>query len=303
VAKRAGWAVPKEIVPDLRRGEGAAALQTTRTRSATELVSLRGIPYETALGQTVDMRGAVADDVASFVRELAHRLATAGPGMLVGVYVHGSAVLGDFQSGASDVDILVVVQDRIPESSIQAMARILAEVVVWPGTGVEASVVEESAARMPSPPWPYQVHINTSTAERKTLWCKPGSGDSDLILYYALTRQAGWAAYGPPPTEVVGEVGRLLVAAQLAAELRWAINYASESYAVLNTCRALRWSTEVMLCSKTAGGTWALSRGVVPALVRQALPDRRTHRKRAVGPQASAFARQVAAMLEAGQAS
>lgn len=128
------------------------------------------------------VQGPVPDDVESFVRELAHRLATAGPGMLVGVYVHGSAVLGDFQSGASDVDILAVVQDRISGSAIQGMARILAEVVGWPGTGVEASVVEESAARRPSPPWPYQVHINTSAAERKTLWCELGSGDSDLIL-------------------------------------------------------------------------------------------------------------------------
>jgi len=255
-----------------------------------------------SISQTVGMQGAVPDEVESSVRELAHRLATAGPGMLVGVYVPGSAVLGDFQSVASDVDILVVVQDRIPRSSIQAMARILAEVIVWPGTGVEASVVEESAARRPSPPWPYQVHVNTSTAERKTRWCAPGTGDSDLILHYAITRQAGWAVYGPPPTEVVGEVGSRLVAVQLAAELRWAINCASESYAVLNACRALRWSTEVMLCSKTAGGTWALSRGVEPALVRQALADRRTHCNRAVSPRASAFARQVAAMLEAGQA-
>lgn len=245
------------------------------------------------------MLGGVRDDVENFAGELAHWVAAAGPGMLVGVYLHGSAVLGDFEPAASDVDILVVVQDHIRRNSLQVMVRILAEVVGCPGVGVEASVVEESAARRPSSPWPYLVHVNTSTVEGKTRWCEPGSGDSDLILHYALTRQAGWAAHGPPPTEVVGEIGRRLLAAQLAAELRWAISHASESYAVLNACRALRWSTEGMLCSKTAGATWALLRRVEPALVRQALADRRTHRRRAVGPQASAFATQVAAMLEA----
>jgi streptomycin 3"-adenylyltransferase len=251
----------------------------------------------------VGVQGAVPGDVETFVRDLSHRLAAAGPEMLVGVYVHGSAVLGDFQPDASDVDILVVVQDRIPPSSIQAMTRILSELGLGPGTGVEVSIVEESAARRPSPPWPYRVHITTSPAERKTVWCEPGYGDSDLILHYAVTRQAGWAAYGPPSTDVVGEVGRRTLAAQLAAELRWAVDYSSESYAVLNTCRALRWAKEVMLCSKTAGGIWALSNGVEPALVRQALADRRTRRKRAPGLPASAFARRVAAMLEAGQAS
>jgi streptomycin 3"-adenylyltransferase len=222
--------------------------------------------------------------------------------MLLGVYVHGSAVLGDFQPGASDVDILVVARDRSPDSSIEAMARILAELDACPGTGVEASVVEESAARRPSPPWPYQVHVNTCTPERRTAWCEPGSGDPDLILHYALTRQAGWAVYGPPPADVVGEVGRRLIAAQLAAELRWAVNHASESYAVLNTCRAIRWATEGVLCSKTAGGTWALSRGVEPALVRQAVAARRTHHNKAGGPNAGVFATRVAARLETGQA-
>ncbi|EQD29694.1 nucleotidyltransferase, partial [mine drainage metagenome] len=151
------------------------------------------------------------------------------------------------------------------------MVRILFEPGLCPGTGVEASVVEESAARRPSTPWPYRVHFTTSPPEPTTVWCEPGSGDSDLILHYAVTRQAGWAAYGPPATDVVGEVGRRIVAAQLAAELRWAISHASESYAVLNACRALRWAKEEMLCSKTAGGTWALSRGIEPALVGQAL--------------------------------
>ncbi|MGH7608454.1 MAG: nucleotidyltransferase domain-containing protein [Candidatus Dormibacteria bacterium] len=250
---------------------------------------------------TVGMQGTAPDDVASFVRNLAHRLAAAGPG-LVGVYLHGSAVLGDFEAEASDVDILVVVQDGIAESSVQVLARIVAAQVVTPGSGLEVSVVEESSCRRPSPPWPYKVHITTSSVETRTTWPEPGAGDSDLSLHYAVTRQAGWAAYGPLPTDVVGEVGRHLVAAQLAGELLWAVDHASESYAVLNTCRALRWSAEGTFCSKTAGGTWALSRDLEPALVEKALAARRTHRNTAAGPKAGAFARQVAALLQVGQA-
>ncbi|MGH7757803.1 MAG: aminoglycoside adenylyltransferase domain-containing protein [Candidatus Dormibacteria bacterium] len=248
------------------------------------------------------MQRTAPDDVGSFARNLAYRLAAAGSGTLVGVYLHGSAVLDDSQAETSDVDILVVVQDRIPKDSIKVMAQILAEPVVSPGSGVEVSVVEESACRRPSPPWPYKVHVTTSKVGARTVWCKPGSGDSDLSLHYAVTRQVGWAAYGPLRTDVVGEVGRDLLAAQLAAELLWAVDHASESYAVLNTCRALRWATEGTFCSKTAGARWALTREVEPALVEKALTARRTHRKTAVGHKAGAFARQVASLLGTGRA-
>lgn len=253
-----------------------------------------------AFEPTPDMHSAVPSEVAVFLRSLAKRLLAAGPEILVGVYVHGSAVLGDFQPGASDVDILVVVRDDVPRSSIQSTVELLATISACPGTGIEMSIVDKSAARRPSPPWPYRVHIATSPAKPKILWCEPGSGDRDLILHYALTRQSGWAAYGPSATEVVGEVGRLTIAGQLAAELRWAVDYASESYAVLNTCRALRWTQEMMLSSKTAGGMWALSNGIEPTLVRQAITDRQTLRTRKVSILASGFAIRVATVLEAG---
>lgn len=253
-----------------------------------------------AFEPTPDIHCAVPSAVARFVRPLTKRLLEAGPEMLVGVYVHGSAVLGDFQPGASDVDIMGVVHDDVPGSSIQSMVEIVSTISGCPGTGTEMSIVDKSAARRPSPPWPYRVHIATSPAKPKILWCEPGLGDRDLILHFALTRQSGWAAYGPSATEVVGEVGRPTLAGQLAAELRWAVDYASESYAVLNTCRALRWTQEMMLSSKTAGGMWALSNGIEPALTRQALTDRQTHSSRKVSILARAFAIRVATILEAG---
>lgn len=246
------------------------------------------------------MQCGVPGDVGLFVRYLTKRLLAAVPEMLVGVYVHGSAVLGDFQPNSSDVDILVVVQDDVPRSSIQTMVELLSTISGCPGTGIEVSIVDESAARRPSPPWPYRVHITTSPDERKTVWCKPGFGDGDLILHYAVARQSGWAAYGASSAVVVGEIGRPALARQLAAELRWAAEYSTESYVVLNTCRALRWTRELMLSSKTAGGMWALANGIEPALVRQAVTGRRTQRTRKVSRLAKAFAIRVATVLEAG---
>ena len=41
---------------------------------------------------------------------------------IVGLYVHGSAVLGDFIAGTSDLDLLVVVDDNIEHDSIDDIA-------------------------------------------------------------------------------------------------------------------------------------------------------------------------------------
>ena len=179
------------------------------------------------------------------------------------------------------------------------MARILSELTVGPGTGVEVSIVEESAAQRPSPPWPYQSTSAPLPPNGRPCGASPGAATpSDPALRRHAT---GWLGSRRPSFyRGSGEIGPRTLAAQLAAELRWAVDYSTESYAVLNTCRALRWAKEAMLCSKTAGGTWALSNGVEPALVQQALADRLTRRKRAVRPEARAFAMQVATMLEAG---
>jgi streptomycin 3"-adenylyltransferase len=107
------------------------------------------------------------------------------------------------------------------------------------------------------------------------VWGTSGGGDADLILHYAVARSAGWAAYGPEPRLVVGAIPDDVVASQLAEELRWAVEHAGASYAILNACRALRFRDTGTLCSKTDGGKWARARGIQPEFVRAALDDRR----------------------------
>jgi hypothetical protein len=213
--------------------------------------------------------------VREFTGDLAVALANVAADILVGVYLHGSAVLGDWSAPASDVDVLVVVDDRVSSEAAERMAEVLGSDRVCPGSGLEASVVEAGAAFDPAAPWPFVVHATVTTHDRKTVWGTPGRGDVDLILHYAVAREYGWRAYGPRPDAVVGAIAESVVASQLARELRWAVDHAGASYAVLNACRALRYRDERTLCSKTDGGDWALVRGIQPVVVRRALDDRR----------------------------
>jgi predicted nucleotidyltransferase len=217
----------------------------------------------------------VVNVVRDFTSELADALAKAAADDLVGVYLHGSAVLGDWSAPASDVDVLVVVEDGVTSSTARRLAEVLSSVGECPGAGLEASVVEAGAASAPTAPWPFVVHATTTHNDRKVVWGTPGAGDVDLILHYALARSHGWAAYGPEPRLVVGAVPDDTVATQLAEELRWAVEHAGASYAILNACRAVRFRDTGTLCSKTDGGNWARARGIQPELVHGALDDRR----------------------------
>jgi hypothetical protein len=226
--------------------------------------------------------------VREFASELAEGLAdVAAAEELVGVYLHGSAVLGDWNPRASDVDVLVVVRDETTSSTVERLAAVLsgdrvprfARRCESPGTGLEASVVESGAASKPSEPWPFVVHVTTTPDDRpndrRVLWGMPGRGDADLILHYAVARDYGCAAYGPAPRAVFGEISARIIVRRLAEELRWAVERAGAAYAILNTCRALRYGHDGTLCSKTDGAKWAIARGIQPVLVQRALDARR----------------------------
>ena len=166
--------------------------------------------------------------------------------------------------------------------------------------GLEASVVEASAAADPAEPWPFVVHATTAPKDRKTVWGGAGErtsghsgdapcrnerardhvtgtsdgGDDDLVLHYAVAREHAWVAFGPAPHSVFGPIDERTILGQLAAELRWAVENGRLSYTVLNACRALRYRDDGVMCSKTDGGNWALAHDVQPALVRRALDAR-----------------------------
>jgi streptomycin 3"-adenylyltransferase len=102
------------------------------------------------------------------------------------------------------------------------------------------------------------------------------SGDPDLIMHYVVCRAAGITLYGAPAGELIGPVARGVVLTYLAGELDWGLEHGTESYAVLNACRALEFLDGGLVVSKIAGGEAVLRRGTCPGeLIRQALDQQR----------------------------
>jgi hypothetical protein len=233
-------------------------------------------------------------------------LATPARRLLRAAYLHGSAALGGWVPGTSDVDLLLVADDRVDVTSLDAMARALVQTAAaCPGRGLESSVVTASQAAAPGPPWPFALHVATGPDEPGGSRIQHGAespGDTDLLMHYAVCRAAGWAVYGPPPAELIGPVGRPAILGYLADELGWGLEHGSEAYAVLNACRAALYLTDGQIVSKVAGGETALRRGTGPAdVIRRALSQQRGSTPgRQAGPDAAAFVRATAAALRPG---
>ncbi len=191
-------------------------------------------------------------------------------------YLHGSAALGGFARGRSDVDLVLVLEQPLEPAAARELGRALLGVPSCPGAGLEASAVTRAAAASAAPPFSFVVHVASSPDGERVVVGGGTDGDPDLALHYAVVRQSGVAVEGPPPAELVGPVPRELVLAALRDELGWGIEHGTMAYAVLNAARALRYGYEGVLCSKLDGGKWALALGEPVAVLRPALDQQET---------------------------
>lgn len=237
------------------------------------------------------------------VLEYARRLAAEVDGA-IGVYLHGSAVLGGFRPDVSDVDILAVV----PSPGTALWQRRLGEALrsaaePCPGTGLEMSVITAATAvRLGR--CRFEVHVAGRAGELTVAVGDGHPGDPDLVLHAEVCRRHGVAVVGPPASEVFGAVPADLVRAAMRRELDWAVAHGTGAYAVLNACRALRFAADGRLCSKVDAGEWFLQHATAGhpghpdrTVVADALAQQRYGRPAPPTHAAVAFVRQIAATI------
>ena len=192
-----------------------------------------------------------------YVAALAAEFATLFEDELVGVYLHGSAVLGGYNPSKSDIDILVVVTNATLVD-FTATANRIKKIQPCPATGLELSIVTQQAAAHPTAKPKFLLHITTAPHDSKAIDGTNHEGDPDLVLHFAVCNTHGrLVGDGRAAREVFG-LDNILVKAQLLEELSWGTENAEGEYAVLNACRAWRYFEDGSLVSKVEGGRWAL---------------------------------------------
>ena len=186
---------------------------------------------------------------------------------LTGVYLHGSAAMGCFQPQKSDVDLLIVVENALPdELKLQYMAMVTAMNDYAPQKGIEMSVLRRDVCKPFVYPTPYELHFSVMHLERyrknPTEYVRAMHGeDKDLAAHCMMLRHRGVRLYGPEIDQVFGPVSDEAFVNSVYQDIRNAKEDILKTpvYVILNLCRAVAYREEGVLLSKREGGEWALN--------------------------------------------
>lgn len=175
---------------------------------------------------------------ADFAAGLGAPIGAAGY-QLVGLYLHGSAVLGGFRPGSSDLDVLAVVAEPMDVTSQQSLGEALVDAARdCPATGLEMSIVTVATAR-DAGHCPFEVHVCTVPGDESIQAGAGHPGDPDLILHLEVSRRHGLAVLGASPRSVIAPISPERLREAILDELEWGVEHAPLSYAILNACRSL----------------------------------------------------------------
>jgi hypothetical protein len=219
---------------------------------------------------------------------------------LLGVYLHGSAVLGDFVRERSDVDLVAVTDGQLTDEESNLVAeRLSSEALPSPACGLELHIVDRGTLEKLAEPPPFELHVATDS--NRVVAGRGHGGDPDLLMHYAILREHGVALTGPPASEIFPAVSRETLVRAFAGELHWALEHASPAYQVLNACRVWRFLEKGVLTSKLAGAEWARGRVEDPGPIDLALGHRRAESDvQPAAEDARAFVESVLKRLDPG---
>ncbi|MGG4092652.1 nucleotidyltransferase domain-containing protein [Paenibacillus lautus] len=112
-------------------------------------------------------------------------------GNLVGIYLHGSLAMGCFNPDTSDIDLLLVVEDKLTRDHMRRLAKkIIAFHDGMPNQqGLELSLVLESSLQETVYPPPFEFHYSAFHREKYLNdddYLCGGFQDADLAAHYTV---------------------------------------------------------------------------------------------------------------------
>lgn len=209
---------------------------------------------------------AVKMQVQGFVEDLLGLLGN----RLIGVYLHGSLAMGCFNPRHSDLDFLVIAEERLSLNTKRSLAKGLLRRSQAPQP-IEMSLLVHSELTPWRYPPPFDFHYSETWREQMQhdlvsgnwqRWNDQVRKDPDLAAHVAITKHRGVCVYGAPIPQVFPDVPAGDYLASILGDVVSALERIQEDpvYAVLNACRVWTFLEEGLRCSKREGGLWALSR-------------------------------------------
>ena len=185
---------------------------------------------------------------------------------LVGVYLHGSAVMGCFNPRKSDIDMIIVVENSLTHAvKREYMDMVVAACGPGPAKGIEMSIVTADVCDPFVYPTPFELHFSVGHIDwyRKDpddYVQKMRGTDKDLAGHFMIIKKRGRCLYGAPIDEVFGEVPSADYWDSIWNDIADAEDDIAEDtmYLTLNLARVLAYREEKLVLSKKEGGEWAL---------------------------------------------
>jgi hypothetical protein len=215
----------------------------------------------------------------SYLKAVVERLSQRLGGELHAVVLGGSAVLGAYEPGRSDLDVIAVCASPLPPTLARDLARALSHrALPCPARRLELVLMTRAAAGGDPEAAAFELNLNTGADGSDHVGLDPGAEAAHwFVVDRSIARARGRALFGPAPREVLAPVPRGDVLVALDDSLDWhAAHEAVSPDSVLNACRAWRWTRTGRWTSKRAAAEWARGRMSDPGAVVAALAARDT---------------------------
>lgn len=205
---------------------------------------------------------------------------------LVGIYLHGSAVMGCFNARKSDIDLLIVINDYISDEAKRIFMNMAVQLNRQaPAKGIEFSIVRAGVCRPFVYPTPFELHFSIShidwyQSEPDDYIQKMNGTDKDLAAHFMIIYHRGRTLCGKEIRDVFSEVDREYYFDSILSDVENAADDIVDNpmYIILNLCRVLAYKRNNLILSKPEGGEWGLAKlpGKYLNLIYSAITEYRT---------------------------
>lgn len=201
-------------------------------------------------------------DVNKILEELFKQIQAVLGKKLVGLYLNGSLVIGDFEPEISDIDFVAALTSEITDEEFEALKNMhdqfVKEHTEW-NDRIEVCYITISALQSVKTETNMLVNISPgepiNRKEAKKEW----------LMNWYLTRESGKILFGPSPKEIIEPIAKeefiQCVKDHAKAWDIWVINMRNpyaQSYAIFSICRALYAVKKGEQVSKKKAAQWAL---------------------------------------------
>ncbi|GHO41899.1 aminoglycoside adenylyltransferase domain-containing protein [Ktedonospora formicarum] len=213
-------------------------------------------------------------EIQAYARQVVDVLYNTLHEQLIGVYLVGSAALGGFLLGRSDIDIQGICERPLSQQEKEYLTALLAHPsIACPTRGCEFVLYRRENVINPSLSGAFEINLNSGPQMPYHVTYDPKEESSHwFILDRAIAREHGISVWGPQAHDLFGAIERSQLLEAILVSLRWHIEHDGVGYSsVLNACRGWRYAQEHQWTSKRDAAAWAKAQGADHDLITQAL--------------------------------